>query len=84
MHGGAGNLHAGFQRLAVRVEAGKRRQQRGMDVEHPAVPALHEFGGEQPHESAEADQLDLCCVERRLQHRLERRAVLAERLAFDD
>ncbi len=48
------------KRLAVRIEAGKRRQQRRMDVEHPAVPVLHEFGGEQPHESAEADQLDAC------------------------
>ena len=65
------------------IEAGKRRQQRGMNVEHPAIPALHEFGGEQPHEPAEADQVDPVLVQRRLQNRLERRTILAERLAFD-
>ena len=43
MHGRAGDLHAGAQRLAVRIEPGKRRQQGRMDVEHAAVPALHEL-----------------------------------------
>src|SRR6266567_6320102 len=62
---------AGAQGLAVRVEAGEGRQQRGMDVEHPPVPGLGEFGGEQAHESAEAYQLDAVLVERGLQHRLE-------------
>ena len=46
-----------------------------MDVEHPAEPALHEFGGEQPHEAAETNQFNLVLVQRRLQHRLERRAI---------
>ena len=83
MHGGAGNLHAGAQRLALRVEPRKRRQQRRMNVEHAAIPALHEFGRQQPHESAEANQLDPMLLQRGLQHRFERRAVFAERLAFD-
>ena len=54
-----------------------------MNVEHAAVPALHEFGGEQPHEPRQANQVDLVLVECRLQRRLERRAILAEGLAFD-
>src|SRR5215475_9286641 len=84
MHGRAGNLHARLQRLAMRVEARERRQQRGMDVEHPAIPALHELGREQPHEAAQTNQLDAMLPELLLQHRLERAAVLAERLALDD
>ncbi|MBA7654549.1 hypothetical protein ES703_62429 [subsurface metagenome] len=83
MHRRTGNLHAGLQRLAVRIEPGKRRQQRGMDVEHPPVPALNEFGGEQPHETAETDQLDPMLFQLLLQHSLESGAVLAERLALD-
>ena len=54
-----------------------------MDVEHAAVPALHEFGREQAHEAGKADQVDAVLVERRLQLGLERRAILAERLVFD-
>ena len=42
----ADDMHADAQRLGLHVDAGKRRQQRRMDVEHPAVPALHEFGGQ--------------------------------------
>ena len=33
VHGRAGDLHAVLERLPLRVDAGKRRQQRGMDVE---------------------------------------------------
>ena len=33
MHRRAGDAHAVLERLALRVEAGKRRQQRRMDVE---------------------------------------------------
>src|SRR6266567_1235472 len=51
-----------------------------LDLEHPPVPGLGEFGGEQAHESAEAYQLDAVLVERGLQHRLEAGAILAERL----
>jgi diguanylate cyclase (GGDEF)-like protein len=35
-----------------------------MDVQHPAIPALHEFGGEQAHEAAETDHLDAVLVEK--------------------
>ena len=65
-------------------ETGERRQQRGVDVEHSAVPALHEFGGEQPHESAKTNQLDLVFLQRPLQDNFEAGAVLAERLARDN
>src|SRR6478609_9356353 len=71
------------QGLAMRIEAGEGRQQRGMDVEHPPVPGLGEFGRKQAHEAAETDQLDAVLIERSLQHRLEAGAVLAERLALD-
>src|SRR6266478_3010314 len=54
-----------------------------MNVEHPAVPALHEFGSKQPHEAGQTNQVDAVLVQRRLQSRLEGRAILAEGLAFD-
>src|SRR6476661_5142524 len=55
-----------------------------MDVEHFAVPALYEISSEQPHETTEADQLDPVLAERGFQRFLERGAILAEWLAFDD
>ena len=82
MHGSAGDFDAGAQRLTLRVEARKRRQQGGMNIEHPPKPALHEFGRKQSHEPAEADQVDPVLVERRLQNRLERRTILAEAAGF--
>ena len=58
VHGRARDLDPGLQRLAVRIEARKGRQQRGMDIEHLAVPAPYELGREEPHESAQTNQLD--------------------------
>src|SRR3954447_20988939 len=55
-----------------------------MDVEHFAVPALHELRGKQSHETAEANQFDLVIAERGLQRFLECGAIPAEWLAFDD
>ena len=40
MHGAAVHAHAGLERAAVRVQPGKSRQQRRMDVEEPAGIAL--------------------------------------------
>src|SRR5207237_983537 len=77
MNRGAGNLHPGAQRLSVRIETGKRRQERRVDVEHAALPAQHELCREQPHEAAETDELHPVLIERCLQHPLERGAVLA-------
>ena len=42
VHRRAGHLAAGLDRAPVRVQAGERRQQRRMDVEHAAGVALHE------------------------------------------
>ena len=60
MYGRAGNLHAGADRLPVRIESGKRRQQGRVDVDHPALPARHEGRGEQPHEAARQTSSILC------------------------
>ena len=79
----ARDLDSGPQRLSMRIQPRKTGQQRGMDVEHSAVPALDELGREQPHEAGETDQLDPPLVQRRLQHGLEACAILAERLALD-
>jgi hypothetical protein len=51
-------LHAGRERLLMRVEAGKKRQQRRMDIDHPVAPRFDEFMGQEPHEAGEADELD--------------------------
>src|SRR3954451_10838273 len=64
VHRCAGQLDAAAQGLAVWVETWERWQQRGMDVEHPTVPGPGEFGREQPHETAETDQLDAVLIER--------------------
>ena len=55
-----------------------------MDVEHSPMPTLDEFSSEQPHETAEADEVDAAVVQSGLQFGLERRAILAKRFAFDD
>ena len=55
-----------------------------MDVEHPPVPALNEFCGEQPHEAGEADQFDMVFIQRGLKLFFKGCAVLAERFAVDD
>ena len=66
------------------VEALEGRQQRRMDVEQPAVPLPHEPGRQQPHESREADDLDLVLDQNILQRALERLAIAAERPVVDD
>ena len=79
----SGNLHPGAQRLQVRLDSGKGRQQRRMDVDHAAVPALYECWRKQTHESRKTNQLDPVLLQRRLQYRLERRAIVTETLAVD-
>ena len=49
VHGAAVQLDAGRQRTGVRVEPGKRRQQAGMDIQHPSLPGLHQQRRQQPH-----------------------------------
>src|SRR3954447_25700344 len=67
----------------MRLDPGKGWQQRGMDVDHAAVPALYECRRKQTHESSKTNQLNPVLLQSRLQHRLERRAIVAETLAVD-
>ena len=46
-----GDFHAVVQRVRDRVRAGKRRQQRGVGVDHPADEARKEFGAKYFHEA---------------------------------
>ena len=52
----AGELLISFERLALRVKAGKIRQQRGADVDDPALPAGGKAGVENPHKSGQCDR----------------------------
>src|SRR5690606_31645113 len=46
-------LHAQCERLLMRVQAGERRQQRGMDIDEAAFETGHESGREHAHEPGE-------------------------------
>ena len=59
MHRAAGNLHAVVQRLPLRIEARKRGQQRGMNVQHAVRESPHEMRAQQPHEARQTDQFHL-------------------------
>jgi hypothetical protein len=54
-----------------------------MDVEHAPLPMQHKVCREQPHEAAEADELDAPLVERMLEHALERCTILSVRPVID-
>ena len=56
MHGGAGELDAVLERLALGGEPGKRRQQRGVDVQNPSGVRADEAGRQDPHEAGEAHE----------------------------
>ena len=58
VHGRAGDLHAVLERLALRVDAGERRQQRRVDVEDRVRERVEERRADQPHEAGEADERD--------------------------
>ena len=59
MHGRAAHAHAVLERLPLRVEAGKRRQQRRMDVQDPFGKRLEQRRPDQPHEAGQTDQIDV-------------------------
>jgi len=59
----AGKLHAVFEGLALRFEAGKRREQRGMNVQDAIWKFGDEKRGEQTHVAGKADQVDAMLVE---------------------
>ncbi len=56
MDRGAGHLHAVLERLTLGVHAGKRRQQRWVDVEDRARKRRAKTRAEPPHEAGEADE----------------------------
>ena len=56
MDGRAGDLHAVLERLALRVDAGERRQQRRVDVEDRVREGVEQRRADEPHEAGEADQ----------------------------
>jgi hypothetical protein len=57
VHAAAVQPHAGRQRLGVGPDAGKGRQQRGMDVQQAAFEAAHEALAEDAHEAGEQHQV---------------------------
>src|SRR5205814_705028 len=63
MHGAAGNLGAILERLLLRVESRKGRQQRRMDVENAVGKCAYEVRREQTHVSGKAYQVYLRALE---------------------
>ena len=59
MNGGAGDTHAVLERLTLRIEAGKRRQQRRMDVQDPCWERVQERAAHDPHEAGQAHEADV-------------------------
>ena len=59
MHRAAADLHAVLQRLVLRVEPRKGRQQRRMDVQNALRKLAHEMRAEQAHEAGQAHQVDV-------------------------
>ena len=59
VHGHAAHLDAVLERLTLRVEAGKRRQQRRMDVQDACGKASSIGAPKQAHEPGEADEADV-------------------------
>ena len=59
MHGAAVDLRAVGQCPLMSVEALIGGEQRGMDVEHPALPALDEGRCQNAHEAGAGDDVDV-------------------------
>jgi hypothetical protein len=66
-----GHLAAGVDGALVGVQPGKHRQQRRMDVDQPAVVALHEARREDAHEAGQGDDVGPEGVDRFGQLRIE-------------
>ena len=62
VHRAASHFHAIVEGLLLRVEARKRRQQRGMNVENAIGKRRHKLRRKQPHVAGQADQVDPCAV----------------------
>jgi len=61
--GAAGELHAVFERLPLRFEAGEGREQGGMNIQDPAWIFGDKKWREQAHVSGEANEVDFVFIE---------------------
>ncbi len=59
MDGAAGDLNAVIQRLFPGLQAGKGRQQGGVDIDDPAFKSLEEVPLEHSHEARQGDHIHL-------------------------
>ena len=66
------------------IEALEGRQQGRVDVEYAPLPFPDEIGGEQAHETGQADEIDAVSFECRLHCAFEPGAILAESRVVDD
>src|SRR5437867_6624968 len=57
MHGATAEAHPRSKRLPLRVKTRKCREQRRMDIDHPAAPVLDKGSVEHPHEPGKAYQI---------------------------
>ena len=65
MHRAAGEIHAVFQRLPLRLEARKRGQQRGMNIQNAPAKRGNKKRRQQAHESRQANQVHFIFREHR-------------------
>ncbi len=67
VHGAARDANTVFQGLLRRVEAGKRRQQGGVAIQHAALPVADETRGKHAPVASEADHLHAVFAKERQQ-----------------
>jgi predicted ABC-type transport system involved in lysophospholipase L1 biosynthesis ATPase subunit len=77
------NQLSGGQRPRVGLDAGKIRQQRGMNVELAAPPIAYEGGGMQPHEASVADEFHPRIAKHLCDHAVERLSVAVATMIDD-
>ncbi len=59
------HLHAMLERLSLRIESRKRRQQTRMNVEYPPPERLDETRRQEPHVSRQTNEIDLMLAQNR-------------------
>ena len=62
--GGARHTDAVFERLALRVESGKGRQQRRMDVEDSIRKGVEKRTADEAHEASQANEVEIAAARR--------------------
>ena len=76
MHCAAGDFHPGGERSGLHIAALEGGQQGRVDIEHTAFPGAYEIGGQDAHETGQADQVDGVAGQIFRDCRLEGRAVV--------